>query len=272
MIPITHPRTQRQIEDVLKRSTHGLILSGQEGSGKYFIAQYLANQLAEESITIEPLEEKSTISIEQIRSLYSLTKTGSSLAVILKDSEHMGIESQNAFLKLLEEPPKNITFILTVKKPESLLSTIRSRTQVVEVLPVPATILTAEAIKKGYDNTDVQVLLHTTNQLAGTFFSLLNVGDISVHTNKVSQAKQFFSASTYQRHKICQQNSYDKEWAKQLLSLLALIIQTLLKQATSKALQDRLIAQANLVETTTQNLIKYPGNPKIHLAKLSEEL
>ena len=40
------------------------------------------------------------------------------------------IEAQNALLKLLEEPPRNIVFILIVKSKTALLPTIRSRMQV----------------------------------------------------------------------------------------------------------------------------------------------
>jgi len=40
------------------------------------------------------------------------------------------IEAQNALLKLLEEPPRNIVFILVVKSKTALLPTIRSRMQI----------------------------------------------------------------------------------------------------------------------------------------------
>ena len=40
------------------------------------------------------------------------------------------IEAQNALLKLLEEPPRNIVFILIVKSKAALLPTIRSRMQI----------------------------------------------------------------------------------------------------------------------------------------------
>ncbi len=39
--------------------------------------------------------------------------------------------TQNALLKLIEEPPQDILFIFTVKKPSALLSTVRSRAQLI---------------------------------------------------------------------------------------------------------------------------------------------
>ncbi len=49
--------------------------------------------------------------------------------VIVLDAESMNQEAQNAFLKLLEEPPADTTIILTSSKPERLFPTIRSRCQ-----------------------------------------------------------------------------------------------------------------------------------------------
>lgn len=48
---------------------------------------------------------------------------------IILDADRMNEESQNAFLKTLEEPPKATFFMLTTGKPSSLLPTTRSRCQ-----------------------------------------------------------------------------------------------------------------------------------------------
>jgi len=49
--------------------------------------------------------------------------------VIVADAHRMNKESANAFLKTLEEPPPDSHIILSTSHPESLLPTIRSRTQ-----------------------------------------------------------------------------------------------------------------------------------------------
>lgn len=49
--------------------------------------------------------------------------------VIVVDADTMNQEAQNAFLKLLEEPPGDTTIILTSSWPEKLFATIRSRCQ-----------------------------------------------------------------------------------------------------------------------------------------------
>lgn len=46
---------------------------------------------------------------------------------ILKDFDNASVVAQNAFLKRLEEPQQNLTFILTAKNESSILDTILSR-------------------------------------------------------------------------------------------------------------------------------------------------
>lgn len=46
---------------------------------------------------------------------------------IVEDAEYMNEQAQNAALKLLEEPPKGVHFILCTANPQRILITIRSR-------------------------------------------------------------------------------------------------------------------------------------------------
>ena len=55
--------------------------------------------------------------------------------VYLVDADYLAEEGQNALLKTLEEPPKNVVFILTVSDESLLLPTILSRTQTIRLLP-----------------------------------------------------------------------------------------------------------------------------------------
>lgn len=53
---------------------------------------------------------------------------------IIKDAETMNTSAQNAFLKILEEPPKGVRFILCCDNATSMLETIRSRATVYSLL------------------------------------------------------------------------------------------------------------------------------------------
>lgn len=53
---------------------------------------------------------------------------------IISDADCLTIKAQNAFLKLLEEPPARSIFLLTTGNPISLLPTIRSRSHIITLL------------------------------------------------------------------------------------------------------------------------------------------
>ena len=222
--PLLHHRTKTSLENYLTLPTHGLILAGPEGSGKYFLALWLAKQLSAENFTLESADQKNSITIDQIRDLYGITRTGSSLTIIVKDAQQMGREAENAFLKLLEEPPQNTRFILTTNKLTSLLPTIRSRSQAIEVLPPPAADLLSYATKHtSIPSTELKSLLHTSRGLPGTFINLLLVDSSrEAHLAAVKLAKQFYGADPYNRHLLCVQYKFEKEWASQLLDLLSI--------------------------------------------------
>ena len=56
---------------------------------------------------------------------------------LLFRAETMSEQAQNALLKILEEPPARVVFILTCDSAISLLPTIRSRAQIFTLQPVP---------------------------------------------------------------------------------------------------------------------------------------
>lgn len=72
-----------------------------------------------------------SIKIEQIRSIaataYILPSEAERKVYILHQADSMNFNAQNAFLKLLEEPPRSAAFILSVQNPGALLATVRSR-------------------------------------------------------------------------------------------------------------------------------------------------
>lgn len=71
------------------------------------------------------------IKVEQIRQIaataYILPSEAARKVYILRQADSMNFNAQNAFLKLLEEPPQSATFLLAVVNPGALLPTVRSR-------------------------------------------------------------------------------------------------------------------------------------------------
>ncbi len=75
-----------------------------------------------------------SIKVEDIRFLredaFVVSNEGSYKFYIIKNADDMTVQAQNAFIKILEEPPKNVVFMLVCKFASSLLTTVISRCQI----------------------------------------------------------------------------------------------------------------------------------------------
>src|SRR4029453_17833806 len=68
---------------------------------------------------------------------------GARRVAVIADAEWLNQESQNALLRLLEEPPPRTTLVLVTASPAGLLATVRSRCQKVVLTPEPRDPLAA---------------------------------------------------------------------------------------------------------------------------------
>lgn len=72
--------------------------------------------------------------VDEINKKFALKSfEGGSKILIVWQADKMNTDASNKFLKFLEEPPKNTYIILTADNTNSMLQTILSRTQIVEV-------------------------------------------------------------------------------------------------------------------------------------------
>ena len=134
---------------------HSFLIVGGTKKKRADVAATHASPSQFDATTLEPEEDKQTISIDQVRDLqHQLSlkpyaakfKTG-----IILEAQRMTIEAQNALLKTLEEPPAHSILILTAPSTKALLPTTVSRCQVVRL---PAEIdldLKSEEHQKGVE-------------------------------------------------------------------------------------------------------------------------
>jgi len=79
-------------------------------------------------------------------------------------AEKMNIACANKLLKLIEEPPKKTVFILIAEDEEQLISTIRSRCQVLHFPPLAEENIKLALLKKyGLDETVATKIAHQAN-------------------------------------------------------------------------------------------------------------
>lgn len=131
---------------------HALLFSGQEQLGKKSIALEFARIICPnisypDLICIEGGEIKD---IRDIIWKLSLKPYSAPLKIALIDNAHlMNDESQNCFLKTLEEPKGKVLMILITSYPEMLLSTILSRVQQIKFFPVETEEIKKYLLKSG---------------------------------------------------------------------------------------------------------------------------
>ena len=101
------------------------------------------------------------ISIDQIRRLeefvYMTGHQNGYKIILIYPAETMNSSAANALLKKLEEPPENVLFILVAHQSQSLMPTIRSRCQQIN-MPIPDIGTAVEWLKQDSVN-DPQIIL-----------------------------------------------------------------------------------------------------------------
>lgn len=110
----------------------------------------IINNMHPDILHISP--DNQTIKISVIRNLYQLIISKPNEAkvrvVLIEDAETMNEQAQNAFLKMLEEPPTNTFFILIANNINPLLATIVSRCRNIWFKPVETPDMETSSIEE----------------------------------------------------------------------------------------------------------------------------
>jgi len=86
---------------------------------------------------------------------------------VIFHAEAMNDSAQNAFLKVLEEPPEAAFFLLTTEREQTLRPTVRSRCQRMPLSPLPADDIARALIETGVDASAAEI----SARLGGGSFS-----------------------------------------------------------------------------------------------------
>ncbi|MBU3182016.1 DNA polymerase III subunit delta' [Clostridium psychrophilum] len=141
---IGHNSIKNQISKAIKsdKLSHAHLLVGEDGIGKSILARNIGLKIlgkTEDRQYVDLVEwriekNKSTIGVSSIRTLIEeINKKpfeGDKKVIIIYDAHKMTVQAQNAFLKTIEEPPKNVTILLLCENLEVILDTIKSRCQI----------------------------------------------------------------------------------------------------------------------------------------------
>lgn len=92
--------------------------------------------------------------------------------ILLYHVEHMNEASANALLKVLEEPPENVTFLLTASSLAGVLPTIRSRCYDFTLAPVSPAECAAYCTKQGVAQDEAELLSAVFDGRIGTVLAV----------------------------------------------------------------------------------------------------
>ena len=160
MLPVGNKKTGERVKAfALGRIPHAILIEGEDGTGKHTLAKHIASiAVCEQSaspcgecrgchlcaVGTHPdvnlcSPDGKTITVDKIRSLRQNAYLKPTLCerkvYIIESADTMNSAAQNALLKVLEEPPTGVVFILLVRAADSMLSTIRSRCITLSLIP-----------------------------------------------------------------------------------------------------------------------------------------
>jgi len=264
---LLHPVTGLQIQNVLTNPPHAIMLTGPGGSGKSTLAKTLAGSLLEikkTSLETYPYfiyvgrpKNKQEIAIEQIREIINGLKLKvpvgkkTQRVVFIEEAHFMSLPAQNALLKILEEPPAGVVFLLSATSAHDVLPTISSRTQVLQVLQVGLSASLAYWNNQYPDKT-----IESAWRLSGGCVGLLQalLDDDLKHPLKeaVEQARRFIAVKTYERLLIINDLSSNKEQLGLFIDALIRILNYL----QSSAINSHKVKQSNNLRISRKRLLR----------------
>lgn len=121
----------KQIDNLIETGfPQFIVITGEKGSGKKTVAEYIAKKVSKIHWTLE--ENK----IANIRQMIEMSYNNYQATMcIIPEADTLSTPAQNAILKIVEEPPRNTYFVMTVQDINYVLPTIKSRAFVLTMNP-----------------------------------------------------------------------------------------------------------------------------------------
>lgn len=286
---VLHAQTKSAVEGYLQSPSHAVLIVGAHGIGKGSVATHLATQLLKlkDATALEGYPhfkriaptEKESVSIETIRSLQQFVRlrtTGRAAirrVIVIEHADTMTTEAQNAFLKLLEEPPEDTAVIMTAAHLHDLLPTIRSRVQTLAITP-PAKADLSKYFSNDYSAAQITQAYFLSGGLPGLMTALLAGDESHPLLQSVTQAKQVLQQSLFERLVTIEAVSKDKTSAVLFCEALGRIAEAGIGQASTKN-DDKRLRQWHKIRKETyeaQEAFNANANTKLVLTNLLLQL
>lgn len=281
---LLHQQTKSNVAQFLDSPTHAVVLVGSHGIGKTCLAQAILGQVL--NVATDKLEqypyytvirsEKDSISIEAIRSLQrflhlkTLGNQPLRRGIIIEHADRLTSEAQNAFLKLLEEPPEDTVMILTVDTVQALLPTIRSRVQLISVHAPNEQDTLAHFNALCDDAAAVTQAYFLSGGLPGLMQAFLADDQTHPLLAAVATAKEILQKQLFERLLLVESLSKQKDETKYVVEALQHIARTGLNQAATQKNTAKLKQWHRILKAATEagKALAQSANSKLVLDNL----
>lgn len=191
----SQPLAGRILKNSIKqgRLSHAYLISGSQGTGKRAIALQMAKTiLCPNKSGIEPCsdcvichrvdennypdvfwvepEEKGSIGKEQVDELYKEFSYSSleskDKIYIITHADRLTVNAANRILKFLEEPNNRATALILTENLQSIIPTVRSRCQLIELAPLSFNRFKEELVSEGIQEADAVFLYAITKDVS----------------------------------------------------------------------------------------------------------
>ena len=151
-------------------------------------------------ITLTPDEGKAAISVDNIRELYSSVMikpySAEKKVIIIPGCEKLNVQAQNALLKMLEEPPSYIVFILLTSNSNYFLETVLSRSLKLSMQPYSDNEIRAILSANGFSSVS-DTVISCADGNAGKALALVSGGTfLSLRKDLASLFDRFFGPAS----------------------------------------------------------------------------
>jgi replication-associated recombination protein RarA len=285
---VLHPTTKQHVAQFLAHPSHAVLLVGSHGMGKTALAEALAaeilglrkDKLATHAYFQRLQPDGDSISIAAIRDLQKFMQLKTigdqpfRRAVIIKHAEALTTEAQNAYLKLLEEPPADTLMILTADNPRALLPTIQSRLQTITVRAPSGSELQQHFHDMQPDVTELTKAYFLSGGLPALMHALLTGDDTHPLAAAVNTAKTLLAAPAFERLALIEALAKQKDDARYVLEALQHIAQTGLTQAGSKGDSAKIKQWHHVLKVSNEaaDALAQSANPKLVLTNFALQI
>lgn len=297
---IGNERTKAAVENMLSsgKMPHAVLIVGDDGYGKKTLARFLARAVLCESsdrpcgmcescrlfdsfnhpdMSVVAAESgKASISVSAVRDIISqaaiVPERSDKKVFLIEDADLMTVNAQNALLKVLEEPPVSVVFILTAVSRAAVLETVASRCSVLTLSAVEETEATDYIVSKL--ECDREIAFKAIRESHGSIGKAFDIIDGSAKNTAYNTAKEFMSilqkGNQYDLLKLLFSLEKNRKETLNFYNALETIIVSVIKECSSKTLIRRYEKLYELV-ISHKKLLKTNPNLSLLLTALAAE-